>query len=94
MHCDAGAWSPIPGCLLSCRFDIDERSHATEDSKIRNVEDLLESMVVKAFFPRGLSHHMGLDVHDAGAKPKLSFCEDKGKIDCQIQREGSCEARE
>ena len=59
------------------QLDIGERSHATEDTKIRNVEDLLESRVVKAFFPLGLSHHMGLDVHDAGAKPKLSFCEDK-----------------
>ena len=83
-----GLESDILGCLLSCRFDIDERSHATKDTKIRNVEDLLESRVVKAFFPRGLSHHMGPDVHDAGAKPKLSFCEDEERSIAKYSEKG------
>ena len=38
------------------------------------VEDLLRAGVSKAFFPHGLGHHMGLDVHDVSAKPILSFC--------------------
>lgn len=39
-----------------------------------NIEKLLRSAVSKAFFPHGLGHHMGLDVHDVSAKPILSFC--------------------
>lgn len=39
-----------------------------------NVEDLLRAGVSKAFFPHGLGHHMGLDVHDVSATPILSFC--------------------
>ena len=39
-----------------------------------NVEELLRSGVSKAFFPHGLGHHMGLDVHAVSAKPILSFC--------------------
>lgn len=39
-----------------------------------NVEELLRCGVCRAFFPHGLGHHMGLDVHDVSAKPILSFC--------------------
>ena len=37
-----------------------------------NVEELLKSRVVKAFYPHGLGHHMGLDVHDVSLQPILS----------------------
>lgn len=37
-----------------------------------NVEDLLKSRVVKAFYPHGLGHLMGLDVHDVSVQPILS----------------------
>lgn len=37
------------------------------------VDELIESGAVRAVFPHGLGHHMGLDVHDVSAKPILSF---------------------
>ena len=37
------------------------------------VEEVLNSGATKAFFPHGLGHHMGLDVHDVSAKPILSM---------------------
>ena len=38
-----------------------------------DVEELLKSGATKAFFPHGLGHHMGLDVHDVSSKPILSM---------------------
>lgn len=42
-----------------------------------NVEELLRSGISRVFFPHGLGHHMGLDVHDVSAKPILSFSRDE-----------------
>ena len=38
-----------------------------------DVDEVLDSGATKAFFPHGLGHHMGLDVHDVSAKPILSM---------------------
>ena len=42
-----------------------------------NVEDLLKSRVVKAFYPHALGHHMGLEVHDVSVRPILGVREGK-----------------
>ena len=47
-----------------------------------DVEEVLNSGATKAFFPHGLGHHMGLDVHDVSAKPILSYI-------CQIRKSQS-----
>lgn len=38
------------------------------------VEELLRSGLSRIFFPHGLGHHMGLDVHDVSERPILSPC--------------------
>lgn len=38
--------------------------------KSKNVQDILESGAMKIFFPHGLGHMLGLDVHDVGGKKK------------------------
>ena len=37
-----------------------------------DVEEVLKSGATRAFFPHGLGHHMGLDVHDVSTKPITS----------------------
>ena len=36
------------------------------------IEELLRSGLSRVFFPHGLGHHMGLDVHDVSERPILS----------------------
>lgn len=37
--------------------------------KINSVKDIIESNAIRIFYPHGLGHTLGLDVHDVGGKP-------------------------
>lgn len=61
-----------------------------------DVDAVIDTGASKAFFPHGLGHHMGLEVHDVSGKPLLGleqdirqhfWCNEMGKDTCLKSKE-------